>query len=198
MIKGSVGALMRGSFAFGLLILTGCAHQVTIAPQLNLSRDSTALVEANVGYLITDAQRNEQVTTPGGGGDKISYNPYRDLESALYSTLASVFTGVFVVPDSSADRFMEANELRFVFVPVITSDSRSSNVMLWNPTDFTLTLSIRAENRDGESVWEREFVGEGNAPAGGSLTENRAAQAAAIDVFQQLQRALQEEPLFQG
>lgn len=197
MTQRSVAALTRGAFALGLLFLTACAHQVSIAPQLNLSRDSSALVEANVGYLITDAQRNEQVTTPGGGGDKISYNPYRDLESALYSTLASVFTGVFVVPDASAEGFIEANELRFVFMPVITSDSRSSNVMLWNPTDFTLTLSIRAENRNGETVWSREFVGEGNAPAGGSLTENRAAQAAAIDVFRQLQRALQEEPIFQ-
>jgi hypothetical protein len=64
-----------------IAVLSGCAHSITI------SGDSTALttgakpqqIDKVVGLIITDEQRMKDVTTAGGGGDKVTYKPYRDL-----------------------------------------------------------------------------------------------------------------------
>ncbi|MBC7939834.1 MAG: hypothetical protein H7Z19_08745 [Chitinophagaceae bacterium] len=176
--------------------LVACAHPVKIAPQLILSTDRSRIVDKKVGYRITDAQRAMKVTTSGGGGDNISYYLYRDMEKGLFDTLASVFSGVYVIPETGAQDFIVANGLNFVFSPVLESDSSSRNVLMWNPTDFTLRLRATAFDASENIVWTREFTGAGRAPAGGSLSETPAAQAAALDVFKQLQQALLDEPVF--
>lgn len=178
------------------LALVACAHPVKISPQLTLTSDRSRLVDKKVGYRITDAQRALQVTSAGGGGDKISYYLYRDLESGLFDTLSSVFSAVYVIPDASSQQFIVDKNISFVFTPVIDSESSSKNVLMWNPTDFTLRLRASALDASGQEVWSRDFVGTGRAAAGGSLVETPAAQAAAADVFGQLQRALLDEPVF--
>lgn len=183
-------------FASLLLTLVACAHPVTIAPQLDFQADRGQLVDKRVGYRITDVQRALEVTTPGGGGDDIAYYPYRDLESGLYETLASVFSVVHVVPDAGAEAFIVDKGLNFVFTPSFETDSSSSNILFWNPTDFTLKLRASAVDAAGKEVWTREFVGHGKASAGGSPVETPAAQAAAVDVYQQLRQALLEAPVF--
>lgn len=176
--------------------LTACAHGVKISPQLTLASDPSRLVEKKVGYRITDAQRALQVTTPGGGGDKISYFLYRDLESGLFQTLSTVFSAVYVIPEASSQEFIVDKNISFVFTPVMESDSSSTNVVLWNPTDFTLRLRATAMDASGQEVWAQDFVGEGKASAGGSVVETPSAQAAAADVFSQLQQALLNEHVF--
>ncbi len=193
------GAVMRNRAIAGCLLallLSACAHPVNIRPALVLSTDRSTQIDKKVGYRITDAQRVLQSTTPGGGGDKISYHLYKDLEPGLFDTLSSVFSAVYVVPDKGADQFIAEKNLSFVFTPEFQSNSSSSNIIFWNPTDFTLKLRVRAMDESGKEVWTREFTAEGKAPAGGSLVETPAAQAAAIDVFKQLQQALIEDPAF--
>lgn len=180
------------------LALVACAHPVKISPQLTLTSDRSRLVDKKVGYRITDAQRALQVTSAGGGGDKISYYLYRDLESGLFDTLSSVFSAVYVLPDASSQQFIVDKNISFVFTPVMDSESSSKNVLMWNPTDFTLRLRASALDASGQEVWSRDFVGTGRAAAGGSLVETPAAQAAAADVFGQLQRALLDEPVFRN
>ena len=180
-----------------IVLLAACSHPVKITPPtLTLVSDPAVRIDRAVGYLITDQQRAKQVTTRGGGGDKISYTPYRDLESGLYQTLASVFSAVYVVPGAGADAFVADKHLTFVFVPDIATESSSSNIVLWNPTDFSVRLHVVANDADGRQVWSRDFTGKAHAAAGGSLVENLAAQPASADVFAQLQKALIEEPLF--
>ena len=107
----------------GVCALAACAHPVRISPQLDMARETSRLIDARVGYRITDAQRTQEVTTPGGGGDKISYVPYRDLEPGFYQTLASVFSAVFVVPEAEVEAFVREKQLRFVFTPAIRTSS---------------------------------------------------------------------------
>ena len=190
-------AIARSSVAAAVLLLAACAHPVKITPPaLTLVSDPAVRIDRAVGYLITDQQRATQVTTKGGGGDKISYTPYRDLESGLYQTLSSVFSSVYVVPGAGSDAFIADKHLTFVFVPVIATESSSTNVMLWNPTDFTVHLHVVANDASGKMVWSRDFTGKARSAAGQSLVENLPAQQAAADVFGQLQKALIEEPLF--
>lgn len=178
------------------LALAGCAHPVKITPDPIPATDRSRLIDKKVGYQITAAQRALRTTTPGGGGDKISYYLYRDLEPGLFDTLASVFGAVYVVPETGANEFIVAKALSFVFTPEFQSESSSNNFLLWNPTDFTLRLYAKAVDPSGKKVWSREFVGHGKTSAGGSLVETPAAQMAATDVFKQLQQALLEEPFF--
>lgn len=180
------------------LALAACAHPVSIRPALVMSVDRSVLIDKKVGYQITDAQRALQSTTPGGGGDKISYYLYKDLEPGLFDTLSSVFSAVYVVPEKGANEFIVDKGLSFVFTPEFQSDSSSSNILLWNPTDFTLKLRVKALDASGKEIWSREFSAQGKAAAGGSLVETPAAQAAATDIFKHLQKALQEEPIFRN
>ena len=193
------GAVGR-TFAVCLLVigLVACAHPVNIRPALVLSTDRSTQIDKKVGYQITDAQRALQSTTPGGGGDKISYHLYKDLEPGLFDTLSSVFSAVYVVPEDGRNEFIVDKKLSFVFTPEFQSDSSSSNIIFWNPTDFTLKLRVKALDGSGKEIWAREFIAEGKAPAGGSLVETPAAQAAAADVFKQLQLALLEDPVFRN
>lgn len=189
--------LLANLFAVGVACtLAACAHPVRISPQLDMARDASRLVDARVGYRITEAQRKQEVMTPGGGGDRVSYFPYRDLEPGFYQTLASVFSMVFVVPESDIDAFVRDKQLRFVFTPSIRTSSSSSNILFWNPTDFTVSLAVTAFDAAGNQVWTRSFTGTGKAPAGGSVVETPSAQAAASEAFQQLRQALIESAEF--
>jgi hypothetical protein len=47
-----------------------------------------------VGYYISEEQRAQEVITPGGGGDRVSYFSYRDRETALLLAIAAVTSTV--------------------------------------------------------------------------------------------------------
>lgn len=176
------------------LLFAGCSHPVKISPQLAMARADARLIDARVGYHITDVQRALQTTSDGGGGDKISYYPYRDLEPAFYETLSSVFAAVFVVPDTGSREFIADKQLRFVFKPEFETSSSSSNVIFWNPTDFVIRLTATAFDAAGQQVWTRLISASGKAPAGGSIVETPSAQAAANQLFVDLQSQLLNSP----
>ena len=70
------------------LLLMGCAHKINLTPPLN-TLDKQSLTESlkNVGYYISAEDKAKEVTTPGGGGDKVKYTTYADLEPALKHAL---------------------------------------------------------------------------------------------------------------
>lgn len=179
-----------------LVLLAGCAHPVTIRSDVAYPKVQ-ATNSAAVGYYISDSNRKLEVTTPGGGGDKIRYFPYRDLEPALLGTLGSVFGKVYALPDAGRDAYIKAHDITFVFEPVFTTGSSSDSMMFWPATDFDLTMKVTAVDGAGKSIWEHRFTGHGHVDKNRSLVDVPPAKEAAKQVFEALRQALVSEPAFQ-
>ena len=180
-----------------LLALGACAHPITIIPDTSrIPAAMTSRVPRNAAYYIADADRDVQVTTPGGGGDKVSYFPVRDLEHGLFRVLSSVFDRVYALPALDDRTFLTSRNIAFVFEPTITTES-SGSVLFWPPTDFKISIACRAYDLERKLIWEKTVVGQGRTSAWEvtkdfSLAANRAAE----DALKQLQDALVAEPLF--
>jgi hypothetical protein len=64
--------------------ITGCAHPMIIKPDIAALEvvGGGQHIDKSVGLYISPANRAKQVTTKGGGGDKVTYHPYEDNENA--------------------------------------------------------------------------------------------------------------------
>ncbi|MFT3782149.1 MAG: hypothetical protein QM790_09040 [Nibricoccus sp.] len=179
-------------------LLFGCAHPYTIAPDATrITAPSTKLLNANVGYVISPSDLAKEVITPGGGGDKVKYTPYKDLEPALFKVLTNTFRRAYPLTSATDKATIQAKDITFVFVPLIEADSSSDSAFTWPPTWFKLTLTCQALDREGKTVWTKQIVGEGTA----SFSEFKsdfplAARRASEKVIVELQRALIEAPEF--
>lgn len=179
----------------GVLLLTmvlwlgGCAHPLTLSPNLAaMAGTADKKIDKRVGLLITDADRQLQVTTPGGGGDKVSYFPYRDLEPALYFALSESFTSVARV-SSASDPKVASERLQYVIKPNIQTTSFSDSVLTWPPTLFTIELTAKVNDAAGSPVTEVRVMGEGRATfdefkSQFGLSANRAADDAVKKLIQ--------------
>jgi hypothetical protein len=181
-----------------LLFLAACAHGITIVPDPSTVPEAgTAKSSKNVAYYLAKADKDQQVTTPGGGGDTVSYYPVRDLEHGIFRVLSGVFDRVYTLPARDDLNFLATNGIAFVFEPTVTSDSSSSNVLIWPPTDFTVSIAVKAYDLDRKLIWERTVVGKGKATAGELMSNfSLSANRAASDALKQLQGALAAEPVF--
>ncbi|KNE24433.1 hypothetical protein [Achromobacter spanius] len=120
-------------------VASGCAHKITISPDLAKieAPADTPRINANVAYYIAEADLAKTVKTPGGGGDKVTYQPYKEIETAFYKMLSNVFTNVIKIktPEPTA-----ADNVDYVVVPTLVTDSSSSSFVTWPPTRFTTNL----------------------------------------------------------
>jgi len=187
---------LRWSLWFSLLVwLGGCAHPLTLSPNLAaMSGTVETKIEKRVGLLVTDADRQVQVTTPGGGGDKVSYFPYRDLEPALYVALSESFASVARVA-SLSDPKVAAERLQYLVKPSVRTTSFSDSVLTWPPTLFTIELVVSVNDSAGGLVTELRVTGEGRASfdefkGQPGLSANRAAE----DAMKKLIQALSSSP----
>ena len=177
---------------FALGILTGCAHPILITPELqSLDRTQVKPIDKKVGYYISQADRDLKVTTPGGGGDKVAYYPYKELEPALQKVLNNVFQGIERVQSPNDAAYLKQHGISYVFVPTIKTDSSSSGMLTWMPTKFTVDLTCKAYDDAGAQIWTHQFSGTGEAvfselKSDFSLAAKRASQKA----FQELQGAV--------
>ena len=189
----------RKLFSLALVLFcTGCAHSIVTTPDLaELKHGDANPIDKNVGYYVSKEDREMKVTTPGGGGDKVSYYPYKELEPALYKTLSNVFRRAYVLESPDDAQVIQEKAIALVFTPRISTNSSSDSILTWPPTKFTVILACKAVDATGKVVWEKQFTGEGAAEfqefkADHSLSAKRASQSA----FQQLQRALDTDPEF--
>ncbi|MFC4819668.1 hypothetical protein [Dokdonella ginsengisoli] len=175
----------------------GCAHTIRIAPDTD--RWPTAAGErradVNVAYYVDPADRARTVTTPGGGGDKVAYAPYKDLEAPLYRVLSNVFGRVYPLSDPNDATFIAEKSIRFVFRPHFETNSSSDSLLTWPPTEFTLTIEVDAVDAASRPVWKTRATGVGRA----SYSEFKhdpglAAKRAAEQVFGQLNGELLKFP----
>ncbi len=150
-------------FLFSVLILSGCAHQISLNPdteKLQVTENKSASV---VGYYISEDDIKKQVKTPGGGGDNVSYKPYKDTEAALYTVLSNKFENVYKLESLTDSTFLKDKKIEYVFIPTITTQSSSDSLFTWPPTEFTFTLNCKTLNNNGDIVWNSEVKGFGKA-----------------------------------
>ena len=184
--------LRGGGVVVAALLLVGCAHHITITPPLStLTAADTTRIDKAVAYYIAPADRAREVTTPGGGGDKVTYLPYAQSEPALKRVLSNVFTKVMAIPSLDDKRYLADNAIAYVFVPTLSTDSSSDSAFTWPPTRFTVTLDCRAVDASGALVWQQRVTGEGRAEFSEFKHDRGLAGWRAIqDAFQKLQGAI--------
>ena len=176
----------------------GCAHPIVLTPDLAaLDRTTVTPIRKNAGYYISPSERAKEVTTAGGGGDKVRYFPYKELEPALQKVLSNLFERAYSMPNASDAAFIADKHISFVFVPEIDTKSSSSSMLTWPPTSFTIYLNCTATDPSGKTLWQKRIEATGQAEfsefkADFSLSAKRAAQKA----FGELQRELNSAPEF--
>ncbi|MFT6507418.1 MAG: hypothetical protein ACJAUK_001510 [Colwellia polaris] len=165
------------------LLITGCAHQIEINPDMANINQVENKSDKIVGYFISEENKKKKVTTPGGGGDKISYLPYSDLESAFYTALSNKYKDVYSVKSLDESNFIKEKGISLIFVPEIATDSSSDSIMTWPATDFSIKLTCKAISASGDLVWEKTIESTGHAEfdefkSDFSLSARRASEQA--------------------
>lgn len=175
-----------------VLIFGGCAHPISLQSDTGslVGASGAAKSDRKVALAISDAQRARQVTSAGGGGDQVSYFPYRDLETGIYVALAETFAGVTRV-SSANDPKVTQEGASLIFAPEISTTSYSPSLMTWPPTVFTVTIEGTLLAPGGSTGQQIRVQGEGRAEfdefkSDVSLSAKRAAQ----DVLRKLVSAL--------
>jgi len=147
-------------------LLAGCSHPITMITETAPPRSLAHLVPKKVAYVMTDAQRDRQVTTAGGSGDRVSYYPYRDLEKSIRDALRAVYRDVVVLRTAGDAKANEAAGVSLVFTPQIKTDSSSSSWITWPPTSFTAEVACVVSDAAGAEVARVRAVGNGTAEFG--------------------------------
>ena len=184
---------VRSLVVVSALLFSGCAHQINITPPLNnIGSENEPKVAKKVGYFISAEDMAKEVVTPGGGGDKVKYQPYKELEPALKKTLESVYASATPVPSLQDQAFLTSNNIAYVFVPKIETNSSSDSAFTWPPTNFEVTLEAKAVNGSGSTVWQsRPVKGVGQATFGEFKHDfSLAARRASLDAMKKLKGEL--------
>ncbi|KAF0844753.1 hypothetical protein FNL37_2208 [Methylovorus glucosotrophus] len=143
--------------------LAACAHPINVSPLSAPKRDEAHLVNKHVAYVMTDELRNKVVTSSGGGGDNVSYTPYKDVEKAIRDALRAVYTEVSVIKAAADAKAYSAEPIALVFTPEISTSSSSDSMLTWPPTRFFINLECVATNANGEEVSRLRISGNGSA-----------------------------------
>lgn len=146
-------------------VLSGCAHNITISGDSTelMKTEKTEQIDKVVRLLITDEQRAKDVTSPGGGGDKVTYKPYRDLKFPIYLGLSRTFKQVVklnAMPDEATAR---SKGISYLVAPEIVTDSSLASLLTWPPTDFSVTLVCTVTDPTGKQVAAPQIRGTGHA-----------------------------------
>jgi hypothetical protein len=171
-------------------MLAACAHPISLEPAATPTRDESNLVAKKVAYVLTETDRAKEVTTAGGGGDKVSYFPYRDLEKSLRDALRSVYTEVVAVRSGSD---AGASGAAYVFTPEIKTTSSSPSPFTWPPTRFETELTCSVTDPTGAAVSRVTATGSGAAEfdefkSDFSLSARRASQDVAAKFAQSVRQ----------
>lgn len=183
-----IASLRLAGAATVVALLTACAHPISLEPTSTPKRDEAQLVAKKVAYVMTDADRAKQVETPGGGGDKISYYPYRDIEKSLREALRSVYADVMVLRAATDTK---DTGVQYVFAPEITTTSSSPSAFTWPPTKFSTELACTVTDASGAVVARFKVAGDGAAEyeefkSDFSLSARRSVQVVAEKFAQEV------------
>jgi hypothetical protein len=193
-------ALIRMIATAGVVAaLSGCAHEISLTGDASkIPTLSTPPLDKTVGLVITDDQLSKEVITPGGGGDKVSYHPYHDLELPMYVSLGHVFKNVTKLKSAPDAATIQAKHLDYVITPTIKTTSSSPSLLTWPPTDFSVTLTCTVADPSGQTLVTEDVTGTGHAEFS-EFKHNLslAGQLATADAVSKLQSALAKTPELQ-
>jgi hypothetical protein len=178
------------------VVIAGCAHPIVLSPDASkIERGaSDQPINKNVGYYISPEVREKAVESLGGGGDRVSYYPYKDTEGGFYKMLNNVFTNVTLLKSPNDKDAINQHAIKYVIVPEITTSSSSPSAFTWPPTKFTVNLTCKISDANGNSVSNISVVGEGQAEfdefkSDFALSGKRAAQDALLKMQTRLLQA---------
>lgn len=165
-----------------VILASSCAHEISISPDASDSyKSNKASLSHNVGYYLPPNAKNKIVITPGGGGDRVQYKPYKDIEPAFIEMLNNVFHTVTTL-DSKTDKNIAVKNIDYVMSLDITTNSSSPSPFTWPPTWFSVGLDSELVNLKsnehsnisvkGEGQSEFEFAGDMDIP--GKLASRNA------------------------
>ncbi len=183
------------SAAVACVFLFGCAHPITMNPDLAMVTvpANAKVIDKKVGYYMPDALRALEVTTPGGGGDKVRYFPYRDMEPGFYKALSEVFTSVTKVQNPKDSAALRTSGVALLIIPEITTTSSSDGAFTWPPTQFSVKLVCAITDVNGNTVETLTVTGNGGATFGEFKSNfSLAAVRASNDALGKLIQALSE------
>lgn len=161
-----------------VVLVTGCAHPITLTPDINKIGNATSKINKSAGYYISPADMAKEMETKGGGGDNVKYMPYRDLDAGMFKAFSQVFDNVVKLksPGDAA-----AQGVQLVIVPSITTFSASDSLLTWPPTQFSITITNAVSDVNGKEIARVQSTGQGQATfseftSDFSLSAKRAAQ----------------------
>ncbi len=173
--------------------LGGCAHPISLSGNaVALTGTGTGKLDRAVGLGITEEDRKREVTGPAGGGDKVTYQPYRDLETGLYVALSEIFARVSRITGIS-DPKVKSEALDYIITPNIATTSFSPSLVTWPPTIFTVELTCKVVDAAGKAMTEVRVMGEGRAEFDEFKSDvSLAARRASDDALKKLVKALSD------
>jgi hypothetical protein len=178
------------------LTLAACAHPISVSPLSSPAREEAKLINKHVAYVMTDELRNRSVTTSGGGGDKVSYYPYRDLEKTIRDALRAVYQEVTVINAATDVKADPAKNIALVFTPEISTSSSSDSILTWPPTQFFINLECAAADAEGKQLSKFRVSGNGAAQFSEFKSDfGLAGRRAATDLGSKLVQELMSNPI---
>jgi len=183
---------------FGLLfvfVLAGCAHQINMTAdvsQLELT-PGVQPIPKNVGYYFVGS-REKMVETAGGGGDKVTYSPYKDIEGGIFKILSNIFKSALPIT-SDKDIAIGKNDLSYIMAVEVSTNSSSPSLFTWPPTVFGVNLVANISDGSGQPVTRLFVIGEGRAEFDEfKRNHSLAANRASVDALKKMQTALLNSP----
>lgn len=173
---------------FLYVFLTGCAHNINITPEISKIDEAgnTQPLPSKVGYYFEE-NREKEVITPGGGGDKVKYKPYKDIETGFYKMLTNVFDEVHAI-DSIQDEDVVSKDLDYLIGLRVVTNSGSSSAFTWPPTSFSVDLTCKISDSSGAHQVDVRAIGQGEAEYSEFKSEfSLAAKRAANDALIKMQ-----------
>lgn len=178
-----------------IILMSGCSHKISISPSLDEIREVKIQnnTEVNVGYYISKAAKETEVTTPGGGGDKINYTPYKDTESVLNTMLSKKFVRVYSLKKIDDKKTITNKNIKYIFTSKIHTNSSSTNFLIWPPTNFTMDLTCNAVDTNNNKIWEKTVTAQGYATSNElikdfSISAKRATKDAFLKMLEELEK----------
>lgn len=167
------------------LLFSGCAHKISLEGDIN--RKDVSLGDkkntSKVGLYVNQSENTKEFISDGGGGDKLSYYPYKDISKMLYKALKGTFKNIQKVSNNDKN----SNIKYFFKIANIETSSSSSSFAFWPPEEFSIKIDLQVFDKSQKMIWGKEVIGHGSAVRSEFLNDfSIAARKASKDAVMKL------------